>query len=409
MTLPTSEPLPDEYQSLPPARRRRKRRSLIPFGSDERAAFLDELSRRTTPSFDFFLYSLLSGVILGVAILMDAPAVYVLAALAAPFMAPVIGLSLGGALGSWEYFLRSLVSLLISGVLVFAAGAIAGYISWFLPPESLRQLGYHASFTWPDFALLTIGALAAAFFTARRSDAPPPAVSAALAYELYLPLGAASFSWVSGETGFWPSGLGLFAANLAWAVLLGMLLLGLFRLKPRSASGYALQAVLAAAAVVGVVTASGLWRPSPIQAPELFPELESTALPEAETPWMNTPSPEKAGTASTVVSQTSEGRLTVTATSASASSPTPTITLTPTPVFALIHAGEFNGALIRSEPNPNSTVVKSLMNGSQVEVLPEEARSGAITWVRVRTSENIEGWIVRGLLVMATPAPVPTP
>lgn len=86
---------------------------------------------------------------------------------------------------------------------------------------------------------------------------------------------------------------------------------------------------------------------------------------------------------------------------------TPTVTVSPrpTPIYARINAGEYNGALVRAEPDPTSPVVKSLLNNMLVEVLPVTKQNGAVTWVRVRTTEGIEGWIVRGLLVTATPLP----
>ncbi|HEX2978747.1 MAG TPA: hypothetical protein VHO48_00650, partial [Anaerolineaceae bacterium] len=71
MSIPTSQPIPDD--DVPSgedgtsgayihsaARRRRARRLTIPQGLEERAAFLDDLAYRVTPSFDFFLYSLVA-------------------------------------------------------------------------------------------------------------------------------------------------------------------------------------------------------------------------------------------------------------------------------------------------------------------------------------------------------------
>jgi hypothetical protein len=80
MNLPSIEPiLPDDPESLPPARRRRSRR--LNFSSstqDERAEFLAEVAHRVTPSADYFLFSLLAGVILAPELLTDAPALYLL-------------------------------------------------------------------------------------------------------------------------------------------------------------------------------------------------------------------------------------------------------------------------------------------------------------------------------------------
>src|SRR5512138_711867 len=113
MSLPSIEPIPDENENLPPARRRRQRRRIVPPGSGEQAEFLIQLSERMVPSFDFFLFSLLAGLTLGLALLLDSPALVFLAALLAPFMAPALGISLGTIAGTLRFVMQSLGSLSI--------------------------------------------------------------------------------------------------------------------------------------------------------------------------------------------------------------------------------------------------------------------------------------------------------
>ncbi len=61
MSIPSSEPLlPEDENHLPPARRRRVRRSLLPAGGDERAAFLEQLAHQVTPGYEFFLFTFFS-------------------------------------------------------------------------------------------------------------------------------------------------------------------------------------------------------------------------------------------------------------------------------------------------------------------------------------------------------------
>src|SRR5512135_2965490 len=131
MTMPISESLPPEEPQpedhLTAARRRRQRR-LAAGETGERGEFLADLVHQGTATLDFFLFALLAGIVLGAAILLDAPALYLLAALLAPFMAPVIGMALGTAVGSLRLFARSLVSLVIGGLLVAGMGALAGAI-----------------------------------------------------------------------------------------------------------------------------------------------------------------------------------------------------------------------------------------------------------------------------------------
>src|SRR4030042_3339161 len=126
MSFFQTHPIPDDPDQLPPARRRRIYRLLVPLDADQRAAFLGELAHRTSPTFDFFLFSLLSAVVLSLGLLLDTPALLLLGILVAPVMSPVIGLAFGTVTGSLRFFFRSFVGLLIGGALVFTAGALVG-------------------------------------------------------------------------------------------------------------------------------------------------------------------------------------------------------------------------------------------------------------------------------------------
>ena len=73
MSLPKTERIPDDPDLMPPTRRRRARRLLAPLEADERAIVLDQFRRRTSPSFDFFLFSVVSGVIFCSGIVLECP------------------------------------------------------------------------------------------------------------------------------------------------------------------------------------------------------------------------------------------------------------------------------------------------------------------------------------------------
>jgi hypothetical protein len=75
---------PDDLSSSSRARRRRARRTLIPPGDDERLALLDDLARRAFPSVEFFLFAILSGILLGAGYLLDADALLLLGLLTSP-------------------------------------------------------------------------------------------------------------------------------------------------------------------------------------------------------------------------------------------------------------------------------------------------------------------------------------
>ena len=88
-------------------------------GADERAALLDDLARRAFPSFEFFLFALFCGAVLGAAFLLDSPALLLLGVLLAPLLTPWVGLTLATMTGSWRFFFMTSAVLLVAGLLVF--------------------------------------------------------------------------------------------------------------------------------------------------------------------------------------------------------------------------------------------------------------------------------------------------
>ncbi|MCJ7626124.1 MAG: DUF389 domain-containing protein, partial [Anaerolineaceae bacterium] len=258
MTLPTSERIPSEDEkSLPPARRRRRQRMILPGSASKKAAFLEELAHLTTPSFDFFLFSIITGLLLGIAILVDVQAFYVLAALACPFMAPVFGLSLASVFGSSRFFFRTLGGTLSGSGIIFLIGALTGWATRFWPGAVFIQAPLHAYFTWPDFIVLTCGTIIATIQIVRNPKLKPHVASVALAYEIYLPLGVAGFGLVSGFPNLWPGGLIVFVVHLAWAALIGTLTFAVLSLRPNTIFGYTLGSSLALIAVSAVIAVSG--------------------------------------------------------------------------------------------------------------------------------------------------------
>lgn len=97
MGLDLNEPINnDEEQELSRARRRRARRKVIsPLTPDEKTSYIQGVLRKAAPSFDFFLFSLFSGTVIGLGFMLDSPYVMLLGVLLAPVMAPVVGTSLG--------------------------------------------------------------------------------------------------------------------------------------------------------------------------------------------------------------------------------------------------------------------------------------------------------------------------
>jgi Domain of unknown function (DUF389) len=311
-------------------------------------------------------------------------------------MAPAIGISLGTVAGSMSLFLRSLLGLLIGGLIVLLTGWIAGTFGrdWLSETQYLSHL--HAQISWPNFLVLSISSILTAVSLVRSESYQNSTIStlpsAALAYELFVPLALAGFGLGSQIPHLWPDGLVVFALHLAWSALLGALALALMGFRPLTLFGYTLGGAVALLGVIlligfsgaGAVVGTGMGLPTPTPTitptPTLTPIATFTPVPPTptQTPTI-TPSPTL--------------------------SPTPTFTLTPTPLLAIVRTDLADGARIRKEPGGETS--DFLANNALVIVFPETQEKGGVSWVRIQTLDGVQGWIVQSLLrsVTATPPP----
>jgi hypothetical protein len=364
---------------------------------DERAIVLDQVRRRTSPSFDFFLFSVIAGIIFSVGIMLDSPVVLVLGAILAPLMAPVIGLSLATVVGSYKFFARSLVALAIGSIMVFVVGYGAGILGQVWVPASLNQAYSNAELSVISFIVLTVGAVFTAA-TMAHHERSPAAPSVALAYTLYLPLIAAGFGLGSGMPHLFPDGLVVFAINLAWGVLLGAITLAILGFRPMTILGYTLGGVVI---LIGLATILGVgaysttlgWYGAPLAVPTYTPTATYTL----------TPVPPTATKTATPVPPT----LTPTVTPTQTLTPTPTQTSTPTTVPVYARIGPEQGALIRTGIGFDTPIVyPPVMQGTLVLLLGEAVDKDGYSWIHVRVIEDgREGWILETLLLIATPEP----
>lgn len=397
MSLPKTEQFPDDPEHMPPARKRRARRLLAPLDADERAGFLDQVAHRASPSFDFFLFSVLSGAVFYAGILLDLPALLLLGAVLAPMMAPVVGLALGTVTGSGRFFLRSMIGLVIGGGLVFGLGYAGGLLTPYWQPASLEQAYLNAQLSWSNFAVLALGAIftAAAMARSEHSTAAPygAAPNVALAYQLYLPLVIAGFGLGSGFEHLFPDGLVVFAIHLAWSAVLGAITLAILGLRPLTLLGYTFGGVVTLLGIIlliglggaGAVVGGQMALPTPV--PSATPTVTLTLTPTlTPVPPTETPTPS----------------LTPTITSTPVP-PTETPTPSPTPVYAIIMTSDGKGAVLRDEPG--GVVIRSYFDGTRLQVLPGIITLDGVTWVRVIGPDGASGWIVQRLLATATPAP----
>lgn len=400
MNLPQTEQTPDDPLKLPPARRRRAKRSLVPLNASERESFLDELSHRVSPSFEFFLFSLLAGLIICLGLILDAPSLLVLGVLFAPTMAPIVGLSLGTITGSTRFFLRSFVGVVLASFVFLLVGFLTGALAGFLGLGESLQVYYYSQLTWYGFLVLAVGAVLTTIALVRTKRKVSFA-SVALTYELFIPLVVAGYGLGSGIPNLWPDGLVVYAIHLAWAALLGAITLVFLGFRPLTLFGYTVGGVVILVVGILVVGLSGagaaFWGkvaiPTPV--PTATATSTTTLTPSATLTPSSTPVPP---------TRTMPPTLTATITP----SPTNTSPASPTPVYAIVNAPEdFGGAILRSEMNFNpESIITSILNGTLVEILSEKPENvNGYLWLRVRIPGGPEGWMLQSVLLAATPAP----
>jgi hypothetical protein len=379
---------------LPRARRRRARRMLVPLAANERAILLDNLARRAFPSFEFFLYAFLCGVILGAAYLLNTPALLLLGVLLAPLLTPWVGLTLAAVTGSWRFFFMTLTGLLVAGALVFLTGALAGLAGRLWENLPFYYAIIHAQLWWPDLLVVALGAalLAISFV---RSEQKPILASVMLAYGLFLPISTAGIGLGIGRdigsATLWPNGLLVFLVHLALATLVGGTVLVAMHFKPMRASGYLLPVFLGLLSLIVLVVLTGLVafiREGITSARHVAPIPTTIILPSATPTVIRTSTPLPTSIPSATLS--------------------PIPTLQPTPAYAIITSPTGGGALMRTEPGTGSgTVIMVLSNGILVQVLPETQTVLTSTWVRIRFND-IEGWVLQTVLSLTTQTPAPT-
>jgi hypothetical protein len=202
----------------------------------------------------------------------------------------------------------------------------------------------------------------------------------------------AGFGLTSQLPGFWPDGLIVFGVYLAWSALAGVAVLAALGFRPMISIGYTIGASLVMIGMAVLVVVSGLEAAARFHIAQPPPTPTHTATITLTPTITNTPVPPT---------------ITLTPTNTLIPSLTPTLTGTPapTPVWAQVFAAQYGGAMVRRDPGFEGASMMSLMNGNIVQILPETTVVEGVTWVQVKTGDGKIGWIVRSLLVTATPLP----
>lgn len=379
------KPLPARAE--PGARRRRQGPLIARPDSSELDQRLESMARRAAPTFDFFLFSLLAGVVLGVGYLFDAPAILFFGLLFAPILAPWVGTALAVAIGEMRFFGQTLGGFFTALFIVFVTGLLAGLLGRLFMPLSTSQLFLHTQIGLFDLLLAAGGAVALAVSFVR-SEEKPTLVNLMVVYALYLPASAAGFSLGAGLENLWVQALLVLLVHLAVAVILGLAIFYYMGFRPLETADYALMIVIAAASAAAIFAAfswGGNVRLGGVLAtPTPLATSTPTDSPVSEpTPTRQPRTPTRTSTPTMIV--------------------TPTPTSLPTPVYGRVGP---NGAHIRDEPQ--GTAITTLEQGYLVEILPEEpAFLEGTTWVRVRVktpTRDVVGWVRIDLIATATPS-----
>jgi hypothetical protein len=419
-----SQPHPEgtpEFVSARARRRRALRRAQFPTDETGRAELFAHLVRRAFPSYELFVFSFAAGAILGLGYLFNSQALLVFGVLVAPLLTPWVGTTLSIIAGALRLFLQTLAALLISSLIIFLGGMLAGFASRPFQPLTLNEAFLHSRL-WPaDLVMLTLGAILITVSFVRSEDRPY-LPSALLAYELFLPLSAAGFGLGSniGLGEIWPQGLFVFFVHLAWATVFGLLTLFFLRFYPTSLGGFAFTGLVSIAliAVIVIYTDFGNWimNRTGLASPEPVTVIESTSTPSAIPSVTLSPAQETPVIAAPVSTASRTPRPSSTpATLPSTETPTPTVTAEATPILAVIRAAEGGGAFIREVPGGQALI--TLANGATVTIIPNDFQDvNGVIWVHVFATvddRRVEGWILQSLLQTATPPadwqPSPTP
>jgi len=327
-------------------------------------------------------------------------------------LTPWIGLALATIAGSFRLFAQTFLALLLSAVLVFLSGLLAGFASRVIGPLNFNEAFTLSRLWWPSFVTLTIGSV---IFTISfvRSENLPYLPSALISSVLFTPLCAAGFGLGSGVGAgeLWPQGLLVFVVHFSWATFFAILTLFFLRFYPTTLSGASLTGVVLVVILLATMFLTGFdqWMrvqaglATPEPAPATQPTTATLALAptatsiksSAPTAFIGVPTQ----TPSRTPRPTSQSTLPPTETATS------TVTAEPTPIIAQIRAAEGGGAFIREKPG--GKVLATLGNGATVTIIPNDFQDvNGVIWVHVFATVNdvrVEGWMIQAVLVTATP------
>ncbi len=393
----TAEFQPIHEISRSQRRRRRQHRLLVMPEEGDLSARLESMARRAAPTFDFFVFSLLCGAVLGVGYLLDSSAILLAALLVAPVLAPWVGVGLAAATGEIRFMGQTLGGFFTAIVMIFATGFLAGLASRIWLPMTFSQAFLHARLWWPDLALVVIGTviLTLAFI---QSEEKPVLPSIMLAYGFFLPTSAAGFGLGNSVQGLWPQALLVLLVYLAISLVISVMVFYFMRFRPFATAGYALGAGVF---IVSVVIVAGIAGIGSIISAQGTREPPTAIVNEVRTPTPALTAQILQPSATPAISIATPSIILMTATPFLSPTPSPL----PTPIYGRI-SSPGDGAIIRG--NPSGAPITTIQNGYLVEIQPDApVLKDGNYWIHVvvkTASRDIDGWVLQNLIATATPS-----
>lgn len=404
MSLPNSEPLPDDINDLPPARQRHIRRLPRSATPAERQILLGSLVELTSPTLNFFIFTLIGALAVGAALYFNDPALLIISIIALPFLRPIFGLGLLPTNLKMGSGLKSVISLLISITLAVISGGLAG---WMQKEGSLDHLGLYrfAMPYWLDLTILIAGTGLGAL-TLLRQGQLPRLIGALLSYEILVPLAAGGFGFVLGDIRLFPGALLTGLLHLGTAITVAIITFLLLGFLPKKAPGWLMTLVPLAliltvlllvmnlgtyeipAAMHASPTPTVIVIPSRSPSPKVSASFTATSISQMPTA---TPSPSQSPTPTLTLTQSPK--------------PTQTPTLEPTTYWGIV--GSLTGAVIRELPDFEAEVITYANDGDIIEILDESLGEDGTRWFKVRTNSGVMGWLLSSLVNTPTPTAMP--
>jgi uncharacterized hydrophobic protein (TIGR00271 family) len=207
-----------------------------PLTTARRTEVLEQLSRDSSPGFDFFLLVFLSSSIATFGLITNSGAVIIGAMLIAPLMSPIIALSLASIQGEGRIFRRAVMALLEGAALAILLSALLAWIAKILPFGFLVELPAEIiariRLSPLDVGIALAGGAAAAYALAQpHLSAALPGV--AIATALMPPLCDVGIGIAIGRWDITMGALLLFLTNLASISFAGIMVSAALGFRPR--------------------------------------------------------------------------------------------------------------------------------------------------------------------------------